>query len=164
MKKIMIMLMLLAPMSIFAQKFGQVDTDAIIQTMPEVAKINGELQALQQEKINELQAMQTELQRQAEEYQKTASTMNQTKKDEVEKELSDMSQKFQEAQQLAQQELQKAEQEKYEPVQSKIRTAIENVGKAGNYTYIFPIGLGLYVGNDVKDVTADVKAELAKMK
>jgi len=164
MKKIIIMMMLFAPMSIFAQKFGHVDTQSIIQTLPDIARINGELQAMAQEKDNELQAMSAEFQRKLDDYQKTQSTMNQTKKEEVEKELSEMSQKIQQAHQDAQQSLQQAQNEKYAPVQAKIHTAIENVGKAGNYTYIFETGVAVYIGPDSKDVTADVKAELSKMK
>jgi len=164
MKKIIIMMMLFAPMSIFAQKFGHVDSQAILQTLPDIAKVNGELQALSQEKENALQAMQTEFQRKVEEYQKTQSTMNQTKKDEVEKELGEMQQKIQEAAQLAQSDIQNAQKEKLQPIYNKIHTAIDNVGKAGNYTYIFDAQAMVFVGNDAKDITADVKAELAKMK
>lgn len=164
MKKIIIMMMLFAPMSIFAQKFGHVNTQSILETLPDIARIKGELEALSQEKENELQAMQTEFQRKVEEYQKTQSTMNQTKKDEVEKELGEMQQKIQEAAQLAQSDIQKAQQEKLQPIYTKIHTAIENVGKAGNYTYIFETGVAVYIGPDSKDVTADVKAELSKMK
>ena len=161
---IIIMMMLFAPMSIFAQKFGHVDTQSIFQTLPDIARINGELQAMAQEKDNELQAMQQEFQRKLEDYQKTQSTMNQTKKDEVEKELTEMSQKIQQANQDAQMALQQAQEEKLTPVRNKIHTAIENVGKAGNFTYIFETNVAVYIGPDSKDVTADVKAELAKMK
>ncbi|MBQ8046497.1 MAG: OmpH family outer membrane protein [Prevotella sp.] len=164
MKKIMIMMMLFAPMSIFAQKFGHVDTQSIISTLPEISKVDGEIKALAQEKDNQIQAMAQEFQRKVEEYQKNLSTMNQTKKDEVEKELGDMQQKIQQANQDAQQELAQVQREKYEPIQNKIRTAIENVGKAGGYIYIFETGVALYTGPDSKDVTADVKAELSKMK
>ena len=40
------MLMLLVPMSMFAQKFGCVDYDAVAQDLPEYAKAQGDLQAL----------------------------------------------------------------------------------------------------------------------
>lgn len=164
MKKMILMMMLFAPMSIFAQKFAHVDTQALIQSLPEIEKINGELGAMAKEKDNEIQAMAAEFQRKVEDYQKNASTMNQTKKDEVEKELAETQQKIQMAQQDAQQQLQQAQEEKFAPIQTKIRTAIENVGKAGNYTYVFEMGVFLFAGNDAKDITADVKAELAKMK
>ncbi len=164
MKKIMIMMMLFAPMSIFAQKLAHVDTQAVIQSLPEIEKINGELGALAKEKENEIQAMAAEFQRRVEDYQKTAATMNQTKKEEVEKELGETQQKIQMAQQDAQQAIQKAQEEKFAPIQAKIRTAIENVAKAGGYAYVFEAAAFLYAGNEAKDITPDVKAELAKMK
>ena len=83
MKKIIVMLMLLAPMAVFAQKFGHVDTQAIIQSLPEVSKVNGELEALGKQYQNELQTMQDEINRKADEYEKTKSTMNATKQQET---------------------------------------------------------------------------------
>ena len=68
MKKLVLMLMLLAPMTMMAQKFGKVNTQTIMQALPDVAKANGELEALQKQKDNELKAMQEEFQRKADEY------------------------------------------------------------------------------------------------
>ena len=56
MKKIILMLMLLAPMAMMAQKFGKVNTQTIMQSMPEVSKANGELEAQQKQYANDLQA------------------------------------------------------------------------------------------------------------
>ena len=67
MKKFIIMMMLFAPMAVMAQKFGHVDSQSIMTTLPEIAKINGELQASAQQFENELKAMQEELQRKADE-------------------------------------------------------------------------------------------------
>ena len=67
MKKLVLMLMLLAPMTMMAQKFGKVNTQTIMQALPDVAKANGELEALQKQKDNELKAMQEEFQRKADE-------------------------------------------------------------------------------------------------
>ena len=78
MKKLILMLMLMAPLATFAQKFGKVNTNTIMQTLPEISKINGELEATAKQYENELKAMQDELQRQAEAYDKGKSTMNAT--------------------------------------------------------------------------------------
>ena len=78
MKKIILMLMLCAPMTMFAQKFGKVNTQTIMNTLPDVAKANGELEALRKQKENEMKGMQDELTRKGEEYEKTKSTMNAT--------------------------------------------------------------------------------------
>ena len=50
MKKLILMLMLCAPMTMMAQKFGKVNTQQIMQSLPDVAKANGEMEALQKEK------------------------------------------------------------------------------------------------------------------
>ena len=91
MKKLVLMLMLLAPMTMMAQKFGKVNTQTIMQALPDVAKANGELEALQKQKDNELKAMQEEFQRKADEYQKGASTMNATAKQQKETDCRDFS-------------------------------------------------------------------------
>ena len=73
MKKLILMLMLCAPMTMMAQKFGKVNTQQIMQSLPDVAKANGEMEALQKQKENDLKSMQDELQRKADEYQKGCS-------------------------------------------------------------------------------------------
>lgn len=152
--------MLLAPMTMFAQKFGRVNTQTIMQALPDVSKANGELQALQKQYENDLKAMQDELQRKNDEYQKTQSTMNATKKQETETELQNMYQKIQQTYQDNQQALQKKSNELMEPIVTKVRNAIQAVGKAGAYTYIFEEGAAVYAGDNVKDVTAEVQAKL----
>ena len=146
MKKLVLMLMLLAPMTMMAQKFGKVNTQTIMQALPDVAKANGELEALQKQKDNELKAMQEEFQRKADEYQKGASTMNATAKQQKETELQGLQQKIQQAYQDGQQELQKKSNELMQPIVAKVRAAIDAVGKAGNYTYIFEEGAAIYTG------------------
>lgn len=166
MKKVIIALVALFAVTIGAnaQKFGHVDTQSIMSTLPELTKVNGELQAIAQQYENDLKAMQDELQRKAEEYEKAQPTMSETAKKDEEAKLQEMYQKIQQTAQQNQQEFQKQQQEKMQPIQQKIVTAIQNVGKAGQYTYIFEQNAALYIGSGSKDVTADVKAELNKLK
>ena len=160
MKKLVLMLMLLAPMTMMAQKFGKVNTQTIMQALPDFAKANGELEALQKQKDNELKAMQEEFQRKADEYQKGASTMNATAKQQKETELQGLQQKIQQAYQDGQQELQKKSNELMQPIVAKVRAAIDAVGKAGNYTYIFEEGAAIYTGSNVLDVTKEVQSKI----
>lgn len=160
MKKLVLMLMLLAPMTMMAQKFGKVNTQTIMQALPDVAKANDELEALQKQKDNELKAMQEEFQRKADEYQKGASTMNATAKQQKETELQGLQQKIQQAYQDGQQELQKKSNELMQPIVAKVRAAIDVVGKAGNYTYIFEEGAAIYTGSNVVDVTKEVQSKI----
>ena len=59
-----------------------------------------------------------------------------------------------------QQELQKKSSELMQPIVAKVRTAIEAVGKAGNYTFIFEDGAAVYTGTNVVDVTKEVQAKI----
>lgn len=166
MKKVILMMMLFAPFTMFAQKFGHCDAQAIMQQMPEFIKAKGEVDALQKQKENELKSMQEELQRKYEAYEKAQSTMSATKKQENETELGELNQKIQQAFQDGQQELAKASQERMQPITNKLVQAIKNVGKNGGYVYIMDIASGVpYISETLsKDVTNDVKAELEKIK
>ena len=160
MKKLILMLMLCAPMTMMAQKFGKVNTQQIMQALPDVAKANGEMEALQKQKENDLKSMQDELQRKADEYQKGASTMAATMKQQKETELQTLQQKIQQAYQDGQQELQKKSSELMQPILTKVRAAIDAVGKAGNFTYIFEEGAAVYAGTNVVDVTKEVQSKI----
>ena len=164
MKKLILMLMLMAPIATFAQKFGKVNTQTIMQSLPEISKINGELEAQAKQYENDLKSMQDELKRQSDAYDKGKSTMNATAQQQKEQDLQQLYQKIQQTYQDNQQALQKGQQEKMQPVVAKVRDAIENVGKTGGYTYIFEEGVAVYTGTNVEDVTSKVQAEISKVK
>ena len=160
------MLMVFAPLSLFAQKFGHVDSQAIMQGMPEFIQARGEVEAQTKKYEDELQAMQQELQRKSEEYDKSSSTMNETKRQETEAELQKMYQKIQQTFQDNQQALAKMQQDKLQPITNKLLNAIKNVGSAGGYVYIMDTAAGIpYISQTLsKDITTEVKAELNKLK
>lgn len=166
MKKLILMLMLFAPMSMFAQKFGHLNSQQVMNDMPEFVKARGEIEATAKQYENDLKAMQDELQRKAEQYEKTKSTMNATKQKETEDELMKLNEKIRTAYNDNSQALQKAQQEKMQPITAKLVNAIQAVGKAGNYVYIMDITSGIpYISQTLsEDVTSKVKAELAKTK
>ena len=169
MKKLVLMLLMCVPFAAFAQtapKFGHVNAQAIMQELPEFIKARGELEAQSKQYENDMKAMQDEIQRKGDEYEKNQSTMNATAKAEAETALNQLMQKYQQAYQDNQQALQKAQQEKMQPIMDKVITAIRNVGKNGGYVYIMDVSSGIpYISDTLsKDVTADVKAEMNKIK
>ena len=164
MKKLILMLMLCAPMAVFAQKFGKVNTQVVVQSLPDYAKAQGEMAALSKQKENDLKSMQDELTRKAQEYEKSKSAMNPTKQKETEEELQSLNAKIQQAYQDAQKELSEKYNALLEPILTKVQNAITAVGKAGGYTSIFEIGTSgvVFFGDNVKDVTEEVKAKVGK--
>ena len=164
MKKLILMLMLCMPLATFAQKFGHINAQEVLSSMPEFIKVRGELEATAKQYDNDLKAMQDELQRKAQDYDKNASTMNETKRKETEESLNQMYQKIQQTTQDNQQAFSKLQQEKMGPLQQRIIDAIKAVGKAGGYVYIMDVAQGIpYISDTLsKDVTAEVKAQLNK--
>ena len=163
MKKLIVMLMMMAPVAVFAQKFGKVNTQTIMQSLPELSKVNGELEATAKQYENELKSMQEELQRQSEAYEKAKSTMNATTQQQKEQELQGLYQKIQQTYQDNQQALQKAQQEKMATIQEKVLAAVKKVGEAGGYVYIVDTSAGVipYISTQLStDVSDQIKKEV----
>ena len=166
MKKILLMMLMFAPLATFAQKFGHINAQEVMSQMPEFIKARGEMEAKAKQMENDLKAMQDELQRKSQEYDKNKSTMNATKQQETEAELNTLYQKYQQALQDNQQTLSKEQQEKMQPITTKLVNAIKEVGKTGGYVYIMDVSSGIpYISDTLsKDVTAEVKTQLNKLK
>ncbi len=162
MKKLLLMLLMFAPMTMMAQKFGHVNASEIMQAMPEFTKARTEIEALQKQYEDDLKSMQEELQKKADAFEKEQATLPDNIKQRREAELNEMYQKIQQSYQDNQQALAKAQQEKLGVIQGKLLEAIKAVGEAGGYVYIMDVSAGIpYISTTLsKDVTAEVKAKL----
>lgn len=168
MKKLVLILMLLAPMTMFAQsKFGYIDSQAFLESLPEAVAVQKSLQAKGDEYQKNLKSMQDELERKAKEYDAQKSTMSTTKQEETEKQLQDMYTKIQQTAQDNQKAFNDEQQKQLGPILDKVRTAIQNVAKSGKYVYIMEktAGQPIYINEALSDdVSAQVKAEYNKLK
>jgi outer membrane protein len=165
MKKLIIMAMLMAPVSLFAQKFGHVNVQEIMLAMPEYTTAQNEVQALQKTYEEDLTRMQDELKKKGEEYDKLLKENPNTPdnvKSRREQELQDLYQRIQQSYQDNQQELQKVSQEKMQNITTKIVNAIKEIGQAGGYVYIMELNGGVpYISTTLStDVTSQVKTKL----
>ena len=145
-----------------AQKFGHVNSQEIIQAMPEFAKARTEIEELTKQYEADLKSMQDELQKKSEAYDKEQATLPANIKQRREQELQEMYQKIQQSYQDNQQALQKAQADKMQAITTKVLDAIKQVGDAGNFVYIMEMGAGIpYISSTQStDVTAQVKAKL----
>ena len=163
MKKLFLALMMLLPMAAMAQaKFGHVNTQEIIQLMPEFTTARNEIEALTKQYEADLKLMQDELQKKGEAFEKEQATLPDNIKQRRQQELQDMYQKIQQSYQDNQQALQQAQQEKMQAITTKMLDAIKAVGTEGGYVYIMEMGSGIPFINTTlsTDVTAQVKAKL----
>lgn len=161
-KKLIAILFLMAPLAIFAQKFGHLNSADIIQAMPEYKTAQTELQDLEKQYANELQMLESELAKKSEAYEKEKATLPANIAQRREAELQELYAKMQQYYQTSQQELQQASQEKMTSLTEKITKAIKEVGVAGGFLYIFDTASGIpYISETLStDVTAQVKAKL----
>ena len=162
MKKVLLFILLLAPMAVMAQKFGHVNTQDIIQAMPDYTKAKSEIDALQKQYEADLKSMQDELTKKSQDYEANEKTFPENIKQRRQQELQDMYQKIQQSYQDNQQALAKASQEKMSAITAKVLDAIKQVGQAGGYVYIMELQGGIpYISTTLStDVTAQVKAKL----
>ena len=143
-------------------KFGHVNSQEIIQAMPEFAKARTDIENLTKQYEADLKSMYEELQKKGEAYEKEQATLPQNIKERREKELAEMQQKIQQSYQDNQQALAKEQQDKMQAITTKVIDAIKAVGQAGNYVYIMDMGSGIpYISTTLStDVTAEVKKKL----
>ena len=142
-------------------KFGHVNTQEIIQAMPEYSKAKTEIDALQAQYEADLKSMNEELQKKGEAFEKEQATLPENIKQRRQQELQDMYTKIQQSYQDNQQALAKASQEKMQAIQVKVLDAIKSVGQTGGFTYIMEDGSLPYISTTLStDVTAQVKAKL----
>jgi len=150
------------------QKIGHINSNDIIQSMPEFSAAQTEFENLQKSKEEELQKMgevHDQKIQQAQQLQRNRSEANADSIDaEIQKigtELQELQGRIQQVQQVAQEELQKKNEELFAPIIQKANTAIQSVAKEKGYAYVFDIanpGISYFAGGD--DLTADVKTKL----
>ena len=162
MKKLIAIALICAPLSVFAQKFGHVDTQSIIIAMPEYTKAKTEIEELGKQYEADLKTMQDELQKKSEAYEKEEKTLPENIKQRRQQELQELYQRIQQSYQDNQQSLQKTSSEKMQTITAKVVEAIQAVGKADGYVYIMDMAAGIpYISTTLStDVTAQVKAKL----
>lgn len=161
MKKILFAILMMAPLSMFAQKFAHCNTAEIITNTKEYTAAQTEMENLAKQYDEDLKRMQDELQKKYEEYQKEAPKLLDNVKQRREAELQDLQQRLQEALQDNQQTLQKLQSEKLSAIQELVLSAIKKVGEAGGYVYVFDASGIPYINTaQSTDVTAEVKKAL----
>lgn len=161
-KKLLLAALIAMPTMAFAQKFAVINTQTVVEAMPEMAQARTQLEASSKKYQDEFNKLQETFQKSYEEYQKLEqdATTPQTIKDRRVQELQEMQAKIQQFRETVSQDLEKQQQQLMAPIQQKVADAIKGVGASGNYTMIFENVLPLYTGSDVEDITPQVKSRL----
>ena len=162
-KKIALILLLIAPMSLFAQKFGHIRTQEILTIMPEYTKAQTDIQTMQKQYEDEMKRLQDEINKKFAAYQQEQANLPKNIQERRQKELQELNERGMQMQQDAQQQLQQSWMQMLEPIAKKIDDAIKAVGQEGGYIYIFDLNatqIPFINETQSTDVTSAVKAKL----
>ena len=162
-KKIALILLLIAPMSLFAQKFGHIKSQEILTAMPEYTKAQTDIQTMQQQYDDEMKRLGEELNKKFTAYQQEQANLPKNILERRQNELQQLNDRAMQMAQDAQRELEKSWMEMLQPIAKKIDDAIKAVGQEGGYVYIFDLSSTQipYVSETLStDVTSIVKSKL----
>ena len=143
-----------------AQKFGHLDAQDILLTLPERAEAQTSIEAAAAEYETEVSRMQSELETKFADYQAKAATWPDAIRQQKERELQQLDAGLQEFGMTIQNDLAQMEQQLLAPMIERVRDAIEAVGKEQGFIYIFDTSTGVTLYNGGEDVTDLVKTKL----
>lgn len=163
-KKLLLLVLMLAPLSLMAQKFAHFNSNDILTVYPAAKAVQTELEALGKQYQSDLEAMQKELQTKVQKFEqevndKTPANMRARRQ----QELQELNQRIQQAYQDNEQAFRQETQKKMQPVQKAVYDAIDAALKAGGYTYGVDKATvqGITINEALStDITAQIKAQL----
>ncbi len=160
-KILLVAVLALGSTSLFAQKFGRIDMNDVIQSMPEMKEVQTKFEQTQKDYEEQLEVMQVELNNKINDFQKASATLSDTQKQLKQRDIQELNERMQQFLQTAQQELEKAQVDLMAPLQQKADEAVKKVSKAESLVVVFQTGTMVYIDEALTvDITAKVKSEL----
>ncbi len=142
-------------------KIAHINSQKLLELMPEMKDIQTKLQNLQKQYEQQLLTMQQEIEA------KTAKLQSDTSSPDavleiMQAELEDLYARYQRLQQSASQDINRKQEELVTPLMKKVKDAIEKVAKAKGFEYVLDStqGGGVIFGDPKYDLMEDVKKEL----
>lgn len=164
MKKLLVIAMLMmAPVCMFGQKFGHINSADLIPLMPDYTQAETDLQTLQSQCEEELNYLQTEYNKRVQEYESQVGTLPDNIKARREQEIQEYQEKINSFYYECQAKLENRRVELMNNISTKLTKAIESVGQEGGYICIFDLAGGAvpFVSTTLTtDVTQTVKDKL----
>jgi len=139
-------------------KTAHIDISELMTKMPAYLDAQKQLEKLSQTYDADFKIMVDEYQARLKKYEQEAETVSAKINEERAKEVQDMEKRIRDFRETAQKELQTKEGDLMKPIEERVKAAIQKVGKAKGFQYVFNAA-GLLLA-DGPDLTVDVKKEL----
>lgn len=162
-KKLLFAVLLAVPAFGFAQKFGYIDTESLVASLPEVKEVEMQLETISRQYEADFNSLKNEMDKKYAELQRLkVGTPEEIVKRRVQ-EIQELDQKMNEFRQTAAADIKNYEDAMMAPIRNRISEAVRQVGVEGDYIIIFEGTAPVYVRQDVVDVTSYVREKLANM-
>lgn len=123
-------------------KFGHINSDELFSIMPERDSIVNQMQALQTELQNTLEAMQVEYNNKLNDYTENVDKLSDIVRQTKEEDLMGIQQRIRNFEQNADQQLQQQQMQLMQPIIARAEKAIADVARENGFTYIFDLARG----------------------
>ena len=147
---------------VFAQKYGHINTQDVVQSMPEFKQLNVAVEKRTKDAQTKVQAMYSAYQEKVKEVNQYGASMMEAVLQERKKEIDSLQRGITIYQQTAGVEIQDYKEKLFKPLFDKYHKIVASVAKENGYTYIFDIGSGsvLYYPETAGDITELVKKKI----
>ena len=162
-KKIALILMLIAPMSVFAQKFGHIKTQEIITVMPEYTKAQTDIETMRKQFEDEMKRYENEFTKKYTEFQQEQANLPKNILERRQKDLQDLHEKGQQMAQDSQMQLQQSWMQMLEPIAKKIDDAIKASANS-NFFILFKFLCEHYLTSGHRDSLSGLSGLLDRVK
>jgi len=157
-KYVVVACIMIAGMGLKAQKLGHVNSQVIMQELPDYESARKDLESFNSDLTKELEMYQKLIVEFAQDYEQNKNGMSEDTRKRKETDLMERQQNYEKKAYEAQTSLQQKEQELLQQIMIKVNSAVKEVAEKEGYDYIYEVTTLLYAGGE--DISDKVRKKL----
>ena len=157
-KYVVVACIMTAGMGLKAQKLGHVNSQVIMQELPDYESARKDLESFNSDLTKELEMYQKLIVEFAQDYEQNKNGMSEDTRKRKETDLMERQQNYEKKAYEAQTSLQQKEQELLQQIMIKVNTAVKEVAEKEGYDYVYEVTTLLYAGGE--DISDKVRKKL----
>jgi outer membrane protein len=144
-------------------KIGYVDIQAVVQQLPQTAKIQEGIKADFGAKIEEIQKLEKDISFNIEKMKRDGATMNDAQKKQLQADITKQQQQYEQLARPLDEQMRTRQQEERNKLMGLIKTAIDQIAAKDQYDMILNAGAAVYAKPEY-DISSAVVSQVSKAK
>ena len=157
-KYVVVACIMITGLGLNAQKLGHVNSQVIMQELPDYESARKDLESFNSDLTKELEMYQKLIVEFAQDYEQNKNGMSEDTRKRKETDLMERQQNYEKKAYEAQTSLQQKEQELLQQIMIKVNTAVKEVAEKEGYDYVYEVTTLLYAGGE--DISDKVRKKL----